>query len=184
MFDELLIDHCAPTLSGLKIANMFTCTYFSQNELYDKILLWNSLLNSRRIFLKVLRYESFRAIVYVYRKNNLEEVLSNIDISNFLYNYGYKSSKISYSINLLRKRMVLNCNFPHEIGIFLGYPLKDVNSFIKNSGKNCLYAGYWKVYHNKNEAIKMFNNFTKCRLLYRNLFLGGKSVFQLMDNFA
>ena len=36
--------------------------------------------------------------------------------------------------------------FPHEIGIFLGYPLADVAGFIRNKGRNCKCIGTWKVY--------------------------------------
>ena len=35
--------------------------------------------------------------------------------------------------------------FPHEIGLFLGYPPEDVDAFIKNgaAGEKCI--GMWKV---------------------------------------
>lgn len=39
-------------------------------------------------------------------------------------------------------------DFPHEMGILLGYPVEDVEGFIINNGKNELYTGYWKVYDN------------------------------------
>lgn len=45
---------------------------------------------------------------------------------------------------------------PHEIGLFLGYPLDDVKSFIKNKGKNCICCRYWKVYHHPEQAQKTF----------------------------
>ena len=36
--------------------------------------------------------------------------------------------------------------FPHEMGLLLGYPVEDVVGFMENNGKNYLYSGYWKVY--------------------------------------
>ena len=47
--------------------------------------------------------------------------------------------------------------FPHEIGIFLGYPLYDVDCFIHH--KRCKYVGYWKVYSNLKNAKKQFNRY-------------------------
>ena len=50
-----------------------------------------------------------------------------------------------------------DCFFPHEIGVFLGYSTPDVASFIKNSGKNCVYCRHWKVYHNVEHARRIFD---------------------------
>jgi hypothetical protein len=55
----------------------------------------------------------------------------------------------------LRERF-LECDIPHEIGVFLGYPAEDVLGFIENEGKNCLCCRYWKVYHNAARAMEMF----------------------------
>ena len=38
--------------------------------------------------------------------------------------------------------------FPHEMGLLLGYPIEDVRGFIEHNGCGCLYSGYWKVYRN------------------------------------
>jgi hypothetical protein len=46
--------------------------------------------------------------------------------------------------------------FPHEIGLFLGYPADDVEAFIKYEGKNYASSRYWKVYHNIEEANEIF----------------------------
>ncbi len=69
--------------------------------------------------------------------------------------------------------------FPHEIGIFLDYPLGDVIGFIKNSGQNYKCAGCWKVYCNECETLKLFHKYRKCRDIYRSLWQNGRSVVQL-----
>ncbi len=46
----------------------------------------------------------------------------------------------------LSQRLCCEEDFPHEIGVFLGYPLADVIGFIQNRGKNFTACGYWKVY--------------------------------------
>ena len=182
-FDELIINHCAPALSGIKIANIFTYQYDSKKELEKKISSYNSILNCRNINVSVIKYYNNKAIVYVYNKKELENYLSDDEVSEFLENYGYKFKNTDESIKLLKIRMQYAENFPHEIGIFLGYPLIDINGFIKNYGKNSLYTGYWKVYHNKNEAIKIFDNYNKCRDFYISTFLNGKDILEIMDNY-
>ena len=53
--------------------------------------------------------------------------------------------------------------FPHEIGIFLGYPLWDVRGFLENEGKNFAYLGYWKVYRDVQNAKLLFQRFDAIR---------------------
>ena len=80
---------------------------------------------------------------------------------------------------LLKKRFEASEDFPHEIGIFLDYPLGDVIGFIQNGGQNYKCSGCWKVYCNECEALKMFQKYHKCREVYRNLWAKGRSVLQL-----
>lgn len=49
-------------------------------------------------------------------------------------------------------------DFPHEIGLFLGYPSEDVSGFIKHGAKNSKCVGTWKVTvtkrrHRKNSSF-------------------------------
>ncbi len=171
MFDKLLMNHCAPTLMRVKTASMFSCKYSSYDDLCYQVAHWNNVLNTKGIYLTLLKCSRDRAVVYVYLKKKLEVLLSDKDILSFLEDYGYNCLDLEASISLLSKRFMLGEDLPHEVGIFLGYPLNDVKSFIKHSGKNSLYTGYWKVYHNKEESIKMFNIFDKCRVIFRNKFL-------------
>lgn len=54
-------------------------------------------------------------------------------------------------------------SFPHEIGLFLGYPLEDVRGFIANKGRNSKYTGEWKVYGNLNTALRLFQSYQDSR---------------------
>lgn len=60
-------------------------------------------------------------------------------------------------------------DFPHEIGLFLSYPIEDVLGFIENRGKNYILNGYWKVYGNEEEARKSFFKYRKCTDVYHKL---------------
>ena len=69
--------------------------------------------------------------------------------------------------------------FPHEIGVFLGYPLDDVKGFIKNEGKKYLMIGYWKVYSDLAERGWSSRNTTGQRDCAVNEFLTGKSIREI-----
>ena len=101
------------------------------------------------------------------------------EVANFLTRYGYDPDDVPGSIAHLQKRLHHCGTFPHEIGLFLGYPLGDVVGFICNNGKNCKCSGPWKVYCNEGETTKQFARFEKCRKVYRKLFQQGRTIGQL-----
>ena len=63
--------------------------------------------------------------------------------------YGYTDTSVDGAIEWLRMRLASGDGFPHEIGLFLGYPVEDVLGFIENAGQNCKCCGCWKVYCNE-----------------------------------
>lgn len=86
------------------------------------------------------------ALVYVYRKTMLEGELKQPGVLELLERYGYEGSEINSCLNYLKQRLLSCSCFPHEIGVFLGYPLEDVKGFIENKGQNCESCGVWKVF--------------------------------------
>ena len=180
LLEKYLIRHCAPTLAGLKAANMFCVPYFSLFELKKQLDTWNSYLHEKGLFLTILSCNKNKILIYIFRRSHLQIDLQKPGVNSFLTAFGYQSNHVEYALKHLKKRFTNYNSFPHEIGIFLGYPLEDVVGFIKNSGKNCKYTGYWKVYCNERETIKLFNRFEKCCRIYMQLWKQKKkTVLQL-----
>ena len=48
---------------------------------------------------------------------------------------------------------------PHEIGVFLDYPLHDVKAFAGCDRQKCILTGYWKVYAEEKNALRRFREF-------------------------
>ena len=69
--------------------------------------------------------------------------------------------------------------FPHEVGLFLGYPPGDVRSFMKDTRHGVKCTGCWKAYGNEEEARKTFAKFRKCTDVYRRELSRGRSLLQL-----
>lgn len=179
MIEKYLIEHCSPTLANLKTANLFSFKVGDIKTLKESIRAWNYELNEKGIYLSLLNVKNNLALVYVYRRKKLEEDLKKDGVGEILNIYGYKNTNVDYAINTLKERLKFSDNFPHEIGLFLGYPLEDVKGFIENLGKNSKCSGCWKVYSNECEKIKMFNKFNKCKKVYSMLFNGGRSISKL-----
>lgn len=178
VFRNSLIEYCSPTLASLKVASLFRYYYKDIFELYEMIAQESSWLYQKGICIKIITINSKSALIYIFRENQLQEILNNKSIRIFLKDNGYNSFIVADCLNTLEKHFENNpC--PHEIGVFLGYPLCDVLSFIENKGQNCKYCGYWKVYHNMNEALKIFSKFKKCTEIYKRLFSEGTSIQRL-----
>lgn len=176
MFEWLLVNHCAPTLAGIKSANLFM---YSGNDAKQNVLYWNNILNSFGLKLIILSQTNEKSLIYIYRINLLENILNNIDVQIFLKDYGYKDiNDINLSLSQLSNRISYP-SFPHEIGIFLDYPLEDVKMFILNKGKNYKLSGIWKVYCNEEKSMQIFENYKNCTSLFSNSFLNGEKITDL-----
>lgn len=115
-----------------------------------------------------------------FRVGKLREELRREKTKGILKTQGYCYETLEEAIEILKSRMGDNGSFPHEVGLFLGYPEEDVWGFMVNQGKNCKCSGCWKVYCDECSAMKTFCRFKKCEEVYQRLFLAGKPVRQLI----
>lgn len=53
------------------------------------------------------------------------------------------------------------CGLPHEVGVFIGYPLKDVAGFIRNMPSTPVHNGVWRVYGDAHESIALMNEYAQ-----------------------
>lgn len=179
MFEEYLIEHCSPTLAGLKAANLFNYRFDDESRLHEDVRKYNEILGQKGISIDIINQKEHSALIYVYRRYKLEPVIHSFEVSEFLKGYGYENLQFEDMLEILKSRISACDSFPHEIGVFLGYPIKDVKGFIENAGQNCKCTGCWKVYCNECEAVKLFAKFKKCRMVYKRLFMTGRPVFKL-----
>ena len=144
MLEELLAYHCAPAFAGIKPANIVSCSKAKYGSLHRDIETLNRQLNPKDIFIRILCECERRALVMVYRKSILTSHLQTECNKTFLSRYGYpQDGTLSDYLEILSKR--LDCeSFPHEIGVFLGYPLYDIDCFRQHRDEGCLLVGEWK----------------------------------------
>ncbi|MBO5474806.1 MAG: DUF3793 family protein [Lachnospiraceae bacterium] len=179
MFEKYLVENCAPTLASLKTANLFSYTYPSIAKLQETIADWNKRMADKGVTLTVLRVDGAAALIYVYREAYLQRDLHKPGVAQLLQHLGYEGTETQEILRTLRARLEGNGEFPHEIGLFLGYPLQDVTGFMTYKGSNCKCTGCWKVYGDELEASRIFAMFDKCRKIYVNLWQQGRSIMKL-----
>ncbi len=176
--ERLLAWHCAPALAGIKPADLVA---WEPPERGGEKLLgeYSFMLTRRGIRLRVLGRSGERFLLLIYRPGRLEDCLREERVASMLSVAGYPpDGGVEVLLNCLRCRL-REREFPHEIGLFLGYPPEDVEGFCRDGGKHCRYAGTWKVYGDVEGARRRFEAFHRCRLaLYRRV-SGGISLAQV-----
>ncbi len=179
MSEEAIIRHCAPTLAGLKTGNLFNFRYASRAEMRDAIGAWNRKLHAKGVRVLPLRYQNGSALIYLFRPSLLSKDIRNREAGRMLAERGYNPAACGSCIVHLIERLSEGSEFPHEIGLFLGYPPEDVCGFIENRNCGCKCTGCWKVYGDRETAEKTVQRFRKCTQIYQDQWKKGKTVEQL-----
>lgn len=177
-FEQILIDQCAPTLAGMKPASLFRFPAYP--ALRETVCRWDDCLWPLGIRMVVLKECAAAAVVYLYRETWLEEIVQEADTHRFLERCGYRNFQIPAMLSLLSDRLCSEQDYPHEIGVFLGYPLEDVVGFIENKGHNFTCCGLWKCYGDPKAAQTRFASYRACTIDYKRQYARGTPIIQLI----
>ena len=180
MSEDLIIKHCSPTLAGIKTANLFSCRYTSKNDILTAVAEFNKIFIPKGVKMMPLKFCKDRVLIYIYRVSRLQRDLSNALARTILKEKGYSCRSIGDCLFHLRRRMNCFHDFPHEIGLFLGYPPEDVKGFILHKGNCCKCSGCWKVYSNEEKAVREFAKYKKCSDIYYSKWLQGTPIGRLI----
>lgn len=178
MSDEIIIRHCSPTLAGIKTGNMFSCPFENKEEMKNTIRHLNKILNKKGLRVLPLRQKDDRALVYIFRPDALKEDLCDGRACRILKERGYCTKATGQCVAHLIRRISELDDFPHEVGLFLGYPPEDVSGFIDN--EECKFSGLWKVYGDVDAAQELFDKYKKCTEIYSKRYADGCTL----DNLA
>ena len=182
-FEAVLVEQCAPTLAGLKPASLFRYQPTDEETFRQNVADWSKELVSFGMMLRVLKVcpQTGVCLLYLYRDGWLRQILTKSSHREFLQKMGYTvTENCAEMLEQLSRHLCLEREFPHEIGVFLGYPLEDVVGFIENHGRNYTYCGCWKAYGDPVEAKKRFEAYRHCTAIYRERFRQGIQITKLI----
>ena len=178
MSEEIVIRCCAPTLAAIKTGSLFNCLFESREDMTASLRAINRCLLQKGVCAIPLRYQDGKALIYLYRPAMLEQDLSDSLAEDILNEAGYPDVNSTRRILWLIRRLRESDSFPHEIGLFLGYPAVDVRGFIRHGV--CKYTGLWKVYESDAEqARKVFERCRNCTKAYLQRSQEGWSLSRL-----
>jgi len=179
-FLKKMIMNCAPTLAGIKTGSLYAVEKEESEGLQKKLILLNRKFASKGIRFVMFKRSSKRVLVYLYRPDMLRKDLSDPDTVSLLKSYGYSLKNVETCVKELAVRLDTHESFPHEVGVFLGYPPKDVIGFIKNPHNGVRLSGCWKVYSDEEKAEKLFEKYRKCTEAYGNMLMMGRTLDRMV----
>lgn len=151
---------CAPLITGIKMSNLLIV---SQAEAEN---LPYTLRNTGLVFLKLSEMKD-KVTFLVFRRQELRTYLEDSNVQEILLSCGYEDLSFRGILHTFMERYQAYAKdakqFPHEMGLMLGYPVEDVEGFIIHNGRNFICSGYWKVYKDAPAKQELFRKYEEAQ---------------------
>ena len=125
--------------------------------------------NCSRITYRIITtHDGGKRVLFINEKS-MEKVLVNKRCINFLKFVGYPAD---YQLNDYMDELVFRLQseeLPHEIGVFLGYPLKDVLGFMGYGKNELVEVKNWRIYGDKEISYEVYNNFMRDKAIMKEM---------------
>lgn len=172
-----LVLQCAPLLKGIKVSAIINLPSQAEAFLAES-------LRGTELSYRVLWRNRGKILVFFYWEDAFARHIKAAENLCFLRKYGYREADTEKMLTRLSAR-IKTCGgpekaFPHEIGVFLAYPLEDVAGFIRKKGRDYLLAGYWKVYRNPESAGRLFRAYDEAKKKAVSEFLAGRNLREIV----
>jgi len=157
----------AEILAGVKPGNLINVVNQRQPCSRNLYALWEEfgpqLLAGCGLQARALRRRDDALLLFVYRPRALDELLAQRSVAAMLGRVGYPAAGRRGEVLDELERRLAGGAFPHEIGIFLGYPLKDVAAFMGWVGLPFACQGPWKIYGDPRASLRLAERHRSCR---------------------
>jgi hypothetical protein len=175
---SLIAYHAAPTLAGIKPAALFRPDGAGRNLETALIACSGTLRQSFGMEVESLgkRAGTDSLLLFVYDPGLLGKALSQPEAATLLAaaGYGVLSGRLGDCLGCLRQKCA-GPGFPHEIGVFLGYPPGDVRRFmsgVEPEGGDASLG--WRIFGDREKARRMSGRYQLTKSLAARLMAGGR----------
>ncbi len=158
----------AEVLAGAKPANLIRLS--NRQQLCGRNLhhLWRSfgasLLADSKLQVLSLRDNSEGELLLFFSSDLLHQLLRAPAVTTFLQQLGYPpSGDLQSTLAELQGRFRDDFALPHEIGVFLGYPLKDVAGYMGRTDLPCTGCRLWRIYGDPGPSLALSEHYIACR---------------------
>jgi len=157
----------AEVIGGAKPSNLFNLLDWERPCGRNIYRLWRKhgqkLLAQSGLAAFELAQRENSVLLLIYHPQRLTAYLETPKVTNFLHCAGYRQLAALEEIFQELQSRCSASDFPHEIGAFLGYPLKDVAGFMGWVNLPVTYQGPWKIYGDPRSSLDIVANCRGCR---------------------
>ena len=144
----------------------------------------NELLEETPLFAVELLDRGSSMLILFCHKIHFEEHIARRDITALLKRAGYGNEITPHGICRELGKRLQKGSFPHEIGLLLGYPPKDVAAFMGLIRIPFTCQGPWKIYGNPGASLRLAERFRQCRDLMAEQLSWCASAVQCLNDLA
>lgn len=169
--------HAAPTIQGIKPATL-VCPDAVGRDLGGALeRCAPELFRTFGVEVGDFRNRRGAMLLLVYNPAHLCRMLSDGEAADLLREegYGVPEADVYAMLARLRERCA-GRRFPHEIGVFLGYPPGDVRCFMSGFGKGCRAGCAWRTYGDVEKARSMSDRFRRAKQTAAGLIVAGADL--------
>ncbi len=179
-----VVSSAAEVIAGVKPANLIRilrrtlpcgrCMYQLWQEHGDDVM------RDSALQVVTLRADDNGVSLLFYRPELLAKRLAGRTMQSFLLGYGYPQP---LSLNAALTHLQKVCrdeDSPDEIGMFLGYPLKDVRGFISGSSRPWQGRCLWRVYGPPQRSLRLYQRFCAGRRAINRRMMAGNGPAALL----
>ncbi|SNB45811.1 DUF3793 family protein [Geobacter sp. DSM 9736] len=164
---SFLAMNCAEVVAGVKPANLLNIVGRTRRCGTNLLLLWElhgaDLMAETELNVVELCKEDNRLLLLVFNSKQMQNILDAIPVQRVLTECGYDNpGSIPHVLDILKRRVNKTC-FPHEIGVLLGYPLKDVLAFMGRINLPFTCQGPWRIYGDPMRSLLLADCYRDCR---------------------
>ncbi len=169
MPEDVIVRQGAPTLAGIKTGSLFCCPVAAGENVAESVREMNERLVPRGARMVPLRRTEESVLLYVYRPRMLRDDLQNALAEKLLAERVYPVESSEKCVAELARRMNAQSAFPHEIGLFLGYPPRTwtASSAARRRAQNASAHGRstatWTRRKRNSRSIRSARGFTRRR---------------------
>lgn len=194
-FAETLVRMAGGVIAGIKPSAIFSIPMraycvgrwrqLERQALDEALRVYARVLPSYGASLAVLYRNDRRVYLMIWRPDMIEAALADADASAILQQEGYAPASADEQVMELRRRLVAyyrrdaGAVFPHEIGLFLGYPPEDVRGFVAGEEATCV--GPWRAYGDADAAQRRFDALERQERRCRRRFARGETLGALFS---
>lgn len=199
-FSDCIVRRAAGVVAGVKPAALFnyvvrsSCARCGSKALRrtvgEVISTYARELPRYGVELLVLFADERKVVLFAYRPELVGALIAGAEEGRFLREAGYDTGSVHAVVYRLRRRMGAyyraahrggeRPGYPHEVGLLLGYPLEDVQGFMRGDAETC--RGPWKAYGDRRAAQLLFGRLRKHERRCQALYQGGSSFSDLFGS--